>query len=235
MPVEHVESESDRLARESQEKQDADMAASNGAGTSETRPLSEDSFMQFVHMAENKRKREQEIQNKFLHNLLAQIERRRDNVGRGVSLSGFHSTRPVPFASTSKPMDAEDWLRDTERKLNTVGCTDEEKLRYATYLLSGPAAAWWESMLAIQTPGTTITWKEFKDKFRETHVPESIMELKRREFENLRQNDMPVLRYVRNFSILSRYATDEVDTNEKQQKRFMKGLNPYMKMQLRLA
>ena len=46
---------------------------------------------------------------------------------------------------------------------------------------------------------------------------------------------MPVLRYVRDFSMLSRYATDEVDTYEKRQKRFMKGLNPYMKMQLRLA
>ena len=70
-------------------------------------------------------------------------------------------------------------------------------------------------MLAIQTPGTTITREQFKEKFRETHVPESIMELKRREFENLRHNHMPVLRYVRDFSILSRYATDEVDTDEK--------------------
>ena len=61
------------------------------------------------------------------------------------------------------------------------------------------------------------------------------MELKRREFENLRQNDMPVLRYVRDFTFLSRYAIDEVNTDEKRQKRFMKGLNPYMKMQLRLA
>ena len=48
-------------------------------------------------------------------------------------------------------MDAKDWLRDTERKLKTVGCTDEEKLRYTAYLLSGLAAAWWESILAIQT------------------------------------------------------------------------------------
>ena len=61
------------------------------------------------------------------------------------------------------------------------------------------------------------------------------MELKRREFENLRQNDSPVLRFVREFSVLSRYAIDEVDTEEKRQKRFMKGLSPYMKMQLRLS
>jgi hypothetical protein len=43
------------------------------------------------------------------------------------------------------------------------------------------------------------------------------------------------MRYVREFSVLSRYATDEVDTEEKQKKRFKKGLHPYMKMQLRLT
>jgi hypothetical protein len=61
------------------------------------------------------------------------------------------------------------------------------------------------------------------------------MELKRREFENLKQNDSPVMRYVREFSVLSRYATDEVNTEGKRKKRFMKGLHPYMKMQLRLT
>ena len=83
-------------------------------------------------------------------------------------------------------MDAKDWLRDTKRKLNTVGCNYQEKLCYTTYLLTGPAAAWWENMLAMQTPEMFITWAEFRQRFRETHVPESIMELKRREFENLK-------------------------------------------------
>jgi hypothetical protein len=61
------------------------------------------------------------------------------------------------------------------------------------------------------------------------------MELKRREFENVCQNDYPILRYVREFSILSRYAPDEVDTEDKRMKTFMKGLNPSMRMQLRLT
>jgi hypothetical protein len=61
------------------------------------------------------------------------------------------------------------------------------------------------------------------------------MELKKREFENLKQNDSPVMRYVREFSILSRHATNEVDIEDKRKKRFMKGLHPYMKMQLRLT
>ena len=60
------------------------------------------------------------------------------------------------------------------------------------------------------------------------------MELKRREFENLEQKDQAILTYVREFSGLSRYATDEVSTEDKRKKRFVKGLNPSFKMQLRM-
>ncbi|KAK1666169.1 hypothetical protein QYE76_054328 [Lolium multiflorum] len=63
-------------------------------------------------------------------------------------------------------MDAEDWLMDTERKLNTVGCNDLEK--------------------------------------------------------------------VREFSKLSRYAVEEVNTEDKKTKRFLRGLSPQFKVQLRM-
>jgi hypothetical protein len=109
-------------------------------------------------------------------------------------------------------MDVEDWLMDTERKLNTVGCNDGEKIRYATYLLCGPAAAWWDNIVVVHPVGRVFTWEEFKRKFRAAHVPESIMELKRREFENLEQKEKTIMKYVRDFSALSRYAGDEVNT-----------------------
>ncbi|KAK1663150.1 hypothetical protein QYE76_051309 [Lolium multiflorum] len=153
----------------------------------------------------------------------------------GVTLSDFQNARPLPFASAPEPMDAEDWLMDTERKLRTVGCNDEEKIRYATYLLSGPAASWWENLVAVHPPEKVFTWEEFKKKFRDAHVPESVVELKKREFDELHQNTAPIMQYVRDFNRLSRYAPEEVDTEEKRKKRFMKGMNPYMKMQLRLA
>ncbi|KAK1628506.1 hypothetical protein QYE76_002821 [Lolium multiflorum] len=157
------------------------------------------------------------------------------NEGKGVTLSDFQNARPLPFTSAPEPMDAEDWLMDTERKLKTVGCNDEEKIRYTTYLLSGPAASWWENLVAVHPPDKVFTWEEFKKKFREAHVPDSVVELKKREFEELRQNTAPIMQYVRDFNRLSRYAPEDVDTEEKRKKRFMKGMNPYMKMQLRLA
>jgi hypothetical protein len=131
-------------------------------------------------------------------------------------------------------MDAEDWLLDTERKLNTVNCNDSEKLRYATHLLCGPTAAWWDNIVAIHPPGRVFTWDEFKRKFREANVPVSIMELKRREFDNLEQKDKTIMRYVKEFTLLSRYASDAVNTNEKRKKWFMRGLHPVEKMQLRM-
>ncbi|KAK1698284.1 hypothetical protein QYE76_014981 [Lolium multiflorum] len=95
-------------------------------------------------------------------------------------------------------------------------------------------ASWWENLVAVHPPEKVFTWEEFKKKFRDAHVP-SVVELKKREFDELHQNTAPIMQYVRDFNRLSRYAPEEVDTEEKRKKRFMKGMNPYMKMQLRLA
>jgi hypothetical protein len=164
-PIDVVETKSERLSREAQEKQDADIETARSQTTSQSCPISEQSFMQYMQLVEERRQRDQEVQNKIVHHILSQGGQGRDNGGRGVSISDFQNTRPLPFASALEPMDAEDWLRDTEWKLNTVGCTDDEKLRYATYLLSGPAASWWENLLAIQPLGIGIIWTQFKQKF----------------------------------------------------------------------
>src|SRR3954466_16071793 len=43
------------------------------------------------------------------------------------------------------------------------------------------------------------------------------------------------MKYIWEFSQLSRYAEEEVGTEEKRKKRFLRGLNPFVRMQLRLA
>ncbi len=51
------------------------------------------------------------------------------------------------------------------------------------------------------------------------------MELKKREFDELQQNAAPIMQYVRDFNRLSRYAPEELNSDEKRKKRFMKGMN----------
>jgi hypothetical protein len=42
------------------------------------------------------------------------------------------------------------------------------------------------------------------------------------------------MKYVKEFTLLSRYAFEDVNTDEKRKKRFMRGLHPMAKMQLRM-
>jgi hypothetical protein len=51
------------------------------------------------------------------------------------------------------------------------------------------------------------------------------MKLKKKEFEDLKQGSMSVSEYVTRFNQLSRYAQDNVDTDEKKQDWFLNGLN----------
>ena len=44
-----------------------------------------------------------------------------------------------------------------------------------------------------------------------------------------------MVRYINEFNKLSRYAADEVDTHKKRMKRFLKGLDPYAAMQLKMS
>jgi hypothetical protein len=52
------------------------------------------------------------------------------------------------------------------------------------------------------------------------------MELKQREFDNLEQKDKTIMRYAKEFTLLSHYASEDVNTDEKRKKRSMRGLHP---------
>jgi hypothetical protein len=227
------ESEQQRMETEAKAKEAADTAAR------EPLPppppfLTQQDFAQYMRMADERQRVLIECQTKMMQDVMDRNREGRNDGVHGVSLADYLNTRPLPFASASEPMDAEDWLLDTKSKLNTVNCNDSEKLRYATHLLCGPTSAWWDNIVAIHPPGRVFTWDEFKRKFREANVPESIMELKRKEFDNLEQKDKTIMRYVKEFTLLSRYATDAVNTDKKRKKRFMRGLHPMAKMQLRM-
>ncbi|KAK1649628.1 hypothetical protein QYE76_067433, partial [Lolium multiflorum] len=189
-----------RIEREARQKAEADEAARTQFPPPPP-PMTQQNFVQYMQMMEERQRVTLEQQNKFFQELLQQNRAERPE-NQGVSLSDFQNTKPISFAYAPEPMDAEDWLMDTERKLNTVGCNDQEKVRYATHLLCGPAASWWDNIVAVYPAGKIFTWEEFKRKFRESNVPESIVELKRREFESLEQKDKAILTYVREFSCL---------------------------------
>ena len=71
-------------------------------------------------------------------------------------LTRFLRLNPQRFSSSPEPIMADDWLRSIGRNLQTVGCTDAERVRFASHLLEGPAVAWWDNYL-VTYPIDTIT------------------------------------------------------------------------------
>jgi hypothetical protein len=119
-----------------------------------------------------------------------------------------------------------------EKKLVIAQCTDREKVLFAVHQLYRTVANWWETYCNTHANIDTITWNEFKAHFRTHYVPRGTMKLKRKEFTDLKQGGMIVNEYLNSFIQLSRYAPDDVSTDEKKQDMFPNGLNDDIQFQL---
>ena len=82
------------------------------------------------------------------------------------------------FSSSTEPIVADDWLCKIGRELAIVGCTDEERVRFAAHQLDGPATSWWENFTAT-SPIDTVTWDQFQQAFSTAHVSAGAMSMKK--------------------------------------------------------
>jgi hypothetical protein len=129
-------------------------------------------------------------------------------------------------------MEAEDWLKGVEKKLMIAQCMDCEKVLFAAHQLFGMTVNWWETYCNTHAYVDSITWNEFKARFCNHYVPRGTMKLKKKEFSNLKQGGMMVNEYLNSFIQLSRYATEDINTDEKKQDMFLEGLNDDIQFQL---
>jgi hypothetical protein len=132
-------------------------------------------------------------------------------------LGEFQRTKPTTFSHSIEAMDADDWLKTIEKKLHVVQYNNCEKVLFTSHQLEGPTVDWWDPYVEAHEEPESINWQEFKNNFRSHHVPLRVMKLKKKEFEDLKQGSMTVSEYVTHFTQLSRYAPDNMDTNEKKQ------------------
>src|SRR4051794_27587649 len=111
-----------------------------------------------------------------------------------------------------EPLAAEDWLRKTERILNTMRITnDNDRTRLASHQLDSEADQWWQDKKeAVNLEG--ITWQGFKTLFLDKYFPSIEREKKEEEFRTLEQGNMIVDQYLTVFTRLARYFPELVPT-----------------------
>jgi hypothetical protein len=61
----------------------------------------------------------------------------------------------------------------------------------------------------------TITRQEFVEEFHRYHIPDGIMKLKANEFRKLKQENKTLSEYIFQFTELSRYGPNLVNTDAK--------------------
>ena len=106
-------------------------------------------------------------------------------------------------------------------------CTPEENLECATSLLQDETYQWWVSMTRT-APLESVTWEFFLAEFKKQYVGHIYLINMRREFHNLKQMDMSVTKYWREFTRLSKYAPEMLVTEEEKCRKFEDGLNGYI-------
>ncbi|XP_066167854.1 uncharacterized protein [Oryza sativa Japonica Group] len=80
--------------------------------------------------------------------------------------------------------------------------------------------------------GQPITWAEFTEAFKKTHIPAGVVALKKREFRALKQKGRTVTEYLYEFNRLARYAPEDVRTDEERQEKFLEGLKDELSVML---
>jgi hypothetical protein len=129
-------------------------------------------------------------------------------------------------------METENWLKGVEKKLVIAQCTNREKVLFAAHHLFGTTVNWWETYCNTHADVDSITWNEFNAHFCTHYVPRGTLKLKKNEFADLKQGGMTVNEYLNLFIQLSRYAPDDINTDEKKHDMFLNGLNDDIQFQL---
>ena len=156
----------------SSENQSVDPSSGN---IDDEEPPSPTSMAEIMLEAERNRR----DQTHLLERIKQNTSRQQDRV---VTIQDFILLNPPVFWCSSEPLDADDWLRCLECKLETAHVAPGDRVLFAAYFLEGAALQWWENFVAMQPVGHVVTWQEFCDDFRGYHIPDQLMECKREEF-----------------------------------------------------
>ena len=127
---------------------------------------------------------------------------------------------------------AEFWLEKLQRILEEVRCPPDQRVSCAISLLQSEAYDWWK--LALRSPRLLdpLPWEFFIQEFRAKYVSDMYRETKWKQFMNLKQRNLSVAEYEKEFSHLSKYAPKSVLTEAFWCRQFEDGLHDSIKRYL---
>lgn len=135
----------------------------------------------------------------------------------------FQKLKPPKYDGSMDYQMLDDWLIEMEKIFMYTGIAVEQMVPLAAYQLEGIAYSWWasEQQNLIKE---TFTWDDFKACILKKFIPSVEQHRWKNAFLHLRQGHHTVREYEIEFTKLSRFALDMVDTQTKLVNRFQDGL-----------
>ena len=143
-------------------------------------------------------------------------------VTNDVALKRFQKFNPSKYNGETGVEAAEKWIEDMEKIYKALGYNDARKVTFVEFQLEGLAYSWWRVIEEKwRGEGRQPEWGAFVAEFGKKFIPKVVRDRKEQEFINLRQRTLTVSEYEVQFTKLSKYALDMVNTEEKRMKRFL--------------
>ena len=143
----------------------------------------------------------------------------------GVSIGEFMRFK-LPTFSGEYGVDPSDFIEKVDKVVRTLSCSEARIIELVGLLLEVDAATWFTDHIDANIHSDTpMSWAEFKQRMLDEFLTEGLRESNIIKFEQLRQNNMSVVEYAREFRRLSKYARGIAPTEEDLIRRFRRGLH----------
>jgi hypothetical protein len=100
----------------------------------------------------------QTMQQRMANTQQAQGQQQAPQLPQCDKLGEFQRTKHPTFSHSVEPMDADNWLKTVEKKLQVVQYTNRERALFAAHQLVGPTADWWDTYVEAHEESETINW-----------------------------------------------------------------------------
>ncbi|KAH7573377.1 hypothetical protein JRO89_XS03G0133800 [Xanthoceras sorbifolium] len=84
-----------------------------------------------------------------------------------VSIERARKLGAKPYDGTSDPEHALSWLDSNEEIFQVMGCTEEQKVTYSTFLLKDRAKDWWKALQRRHPEGGNMSVADYERRFLE--------------------------------------------------------------------
>ncbi|KZV41628.1 hypothetical protein F511_21930 [Dorcoceras hygrometricum] len=133
---------------------------------------------------------------------------------------------PQTFNGDEPSSDVEFWLQHITGFFDRVRYDDERRMSLSTFQLRRSVERWWRgASRTLEETGVGISWSSFCTAFRQEYFPESFVNAREREFDNLVHGSMSMGEYARRFSSLLAYVPHVAGREKAKRNNFMEGLN----------